>query len=126
HDIAVIKHVASRVAVMYGGCLVEIAPSERLFAEPLHPYTRTLLAAVPRVGRRLVDASRAQSHDPPEALKASDGCVFSSRCRFAQELCHRETPPITIARPRHEVACHFWDQIAARGTTIQSEERSSA
>jgi oligopeptide transport system ATP-binding protein len=126
HDIAVIKHVASRIAVMYGGRLVEIGPSESLLAEPLHPYTRTLLAAVPRVGRRANDTSRAPSTELPDVGNASEGCVFSSRCPFAQELCRREAPPNTAARPRHEVACHFWEDIAVSSTTSRRDERSPA
>jgi len=114
HDIAVIRHVASRIAVMYAGNLVEIADTDLLLSRPLHPYTRTLLDAVPRIGSRRSEASGTTANELPERARSFGGCVFSSRCRFAQALCHTEAPPRTVAHPGHEVACHFWDEIDAR------------
>jgi oligopeptide transport system ATP-binding protein len=112
HDIAVVRHIASRIAVMYSGRLVEIGDTDSLLAEPLHPYTHALLRAVPRIGEQRRSSSGASSNERGGALSGFQGCVFSSRCPFARDLCYQEMPSPVSARPGHEVACHFWDEIS--------------
>ena len=109
HDLAVIRHVADRIAVMYAGRLAEVGPAEHVLARPRHPYTQALLSAVPRPGaqkgHRIVLAG-----DPPDPENLPAGCVFASRCRRAEPRCRDERPAF---EPRgltaHPVACHFPD-----------------
>jgi len=110
HDMAVVNHLVDRVAVLYLGRLVELAPRAELFARPSHPYTQALLDAVPRIGRL-----RARQHtiegEMPSPLAPPPGCVFHPRCRKAQDICRVEVPPLEPApgRPAQFAACHFKD-----------------
>ncbi len=108
HDLAVVNHLADRVAVLYLGRLVELAPREEIFATPSHPYTVALLEAVPRIGRRRRRAV-AISGEMPSPLDPPPGCVFHTRCPKAQEICRIEPPRLEPApgRPAQLAACHF-------------------
>jgi oligopeptide transport system ATP-binding protein len=108
HDLAVVRHIANRVAVMYLGKIVELADKRRLFAEPRHPYTRALLASVPRPDPALRRAGRALQGDVPSAYQPPTGCRFHTRCPYARERCRAEEPPLAEG-----VACHFWREIPA-------------
>jgi oligopeptide transport system ATP-binding protein len=116
HDLAVIKHMADRVAVMYLGRLVETATKERLFANPRHPYTRMLLAAIPGAHPasqpERVQAERVQaSGDLPGPADPPTGCPFHPRCPFAVEKCRMEVPPMEASEPGHPAACHRQDEL---------------
>jgi oligopeptide/dipeptide ABC transporter ATP-binding protein len=115
HDLAVIRHMSDRVAVMYLGKLVEVADSEALFARPLHPYTQALLAAVPGPRGHGPRPGRALKGELPNPAAPPPGCRFHTRCPFAQARCTAETPPLSGAEPGRTVACHFWREIAASG-----------
>ena len=108
HDLAVVNHLADRVAVLYLGHLVEIAPREEIFATPSHPYTIALLEAVPRIGRRQRRAVAIHG-EMPSPLDPPPGCVFHTRCPKAQEICRIEPPRLEPAPGRHAqlAACHF-------------------
>jgi oligopeptide/dipeptide ABC transporter ATP-binding protein len=108
HDLAVVNHLADRVAVLYLGRLVEVAPRAALFATPSHPYTAALLEAMPRIGRRRRRAAVIQG-EMPSPLDPPSGCVFHTRCPKAQAVCSVETPRLEPAPGRLEqhAACHF-------------------
>ena len=108
HDLAVVNHLADRVAVLYLGHLVELAPRAELFATPSHPYTEALLAALPRIGRRHRRAV-AIAGEMPSPLAPPPGCVFHPRCPKAQAICQETAPLLEPApgRPGQLAACHF-------------------
>jgi len=106
HDLAVVKAVSDRVAVMYLGQLCELADSVELFRSPLHPYTATLLAAIPSPDPDLPPPTLAVG-EPPSAMAPPSGCRFRNRCTRATDLCAREVPVMRSVRGGHRVACHF-------------------
>lgn len=105
HDLAVTRSVSTRVAVMYAGSIVELAPRRALFEAPQHPYTRALMAAVPRpdpnAPRRDVIAGEV-----PSLLNPPPGCIFAARCPRVMEICRATGPKPRAIAPEHEVACH--------------------
>jgi oligopeptide/dipeptide ABC transporter ATP-binding protein len=110
HNLAVVRHLCDRVAVMYLGRIIEVAPAEELFANPRHPYTAGLLAAIPRMRPAPGDAAPAVSGDPPSPLRLPAGCRFRTRCPVAQAICAEQDPALTTpAGPgqEHSAACHF-------------------
>jgi peptide/nickel transport system ATP-binding protein len=115
HDLSVVKHVSHRVAVMYVGKIVEVAPTEALFATPRHPYTEALLSAVPvpdprrRAKRIVLEGDVADPSDPPS------GCAFHPRCRYAVERCRQEVPALQEVAPGHWVRCLRARELGLRG-----------
>ena len=106
HDISVIAHLADRVAVMYGGALVEEGPLDRVLRPPYHPYTEALLSAVPVIG--VHERARTRIRLPPERVVSSKGCRFASRCpRRIGNICDEMPPPIREPVPNHRIACHI-------------------
>ncbi|MBE1484486.1 ABC transporter ATP-binding protein [Plantactinospora soyae] len=109
HDLALVKQVSDRVAVMYLGALCEVGPAEEMYRNPLHPYTRALLDSIPspdpEMPRPRVPAELAA--EPPSPLDPPSGCRFRTRCPRAAEICAAEAPPVRTIRPDHAVACHF-------------------
>jgi oligopeptide/dipeptide ABC transporter ATP-binding protein len=112
HDLAVVKHVADRVAVMYLGQLMEVAPRDALFSEPRHPYTRMLLDAIPRPQPGLPPRPLAvAASEPGGAGDMPAGCRFHPRCPFAIERCRVETPALEAGGTAHAAACHRRDEL---------------
>ena len=107
HDLAVVRQVSTRVAVMYLGALVEIGETESLYARPHHPYTEALLSAVPQARNRGKRNRIILEGEIPSPLDPPKGCKFSTRCPFAKERCHTERPRLLPAGPGHSVACHY-------------------
>ena len=107
HDLAVVEHICDRVAVMYLGKIMEIAPSRTLYNDPNHPYTEALLSAVPvpEPGHR--QTRTVLSGDIPSAINPPSGCVFRSRCPRAEAICANETPELKQVGPDHFSACHL-------------------
>jgi oligopeptide transport system ATP-binding protein len=106
HDLAVVKHMADRVAVMYLGRIVELASKDALFARPLHPYTRTLLSAIPRPDPHRHTARQIPGGDVPSPMNPPPGCHFHTRCPFVIDRCRSEDPVLGEVTPGQFAACH--------------------
>jgi len=111
HDLAVVKHIADRIAVMYLGRIVELADKRSLFAAPRHPYTQALLSAIPEpepgAGRQRI----LLAGDVPSPAHPPAGCPFHTRCRHVREACRHDVPALAEGDHGHAVACHFWREI---------------
>jgi oligopeptide transport system ATP-binding protein len=107
HDLSVVRHLSHRIAVMYLGRLVELADSDELFTNPLHPYTRALLEAVPIPDPDIekTRAHRIMKGEIPSPINPPSGCVFNPRCPLAAESCRQEVPQLRELKPGHWVAC---------------------
>ena len=107
HELSVVRHMSHRVAVMYLGRIVEIGTTDEIFAAPGHPYTQSLLAAVPRLGLGKRRRQAVLKGDIPSPYAIPPGCRFQTRCPKAQDICRRVTPPSVQLSPTHNVECHF-------------------
>jgi len=114
HDLSVVKYLCDQVAIMYLGRIVESGPTAEIFANPLHPYTKLLLAAVPvpkpRRGRKAVKLQG----DPPSPMNIPDGCPFHTRCPSATEECRKSVPKLRELGSAHVVACHHAERLTAQ------------
>jgi peptide/nickel transport system ATP-binding protein len=111
HNLAVVRHMADRIAVMYLGRIVEEAETEALFADPQHPYTRLLLQTIPDVQNPNRDRAM-MGGEPPSPLDPPSGCTFHPRCPLAKDICSHTAPEVTLRADGGRVACHFPSQPA--------------
>ncbi len=116
HDLSVVAHICDRVAVMYVGKIVELAPKYDLFAEPKHPYTEALMSAIPRPDPRprkskriVIEGEVANPANPPS------GCYFHPRCVYAKDICRTQEPVWEAAAPKHYAKCHFAKELSLTG-----------
>jgi len=122
HDLSVIKHICNRVAVMYVGKLVEMAPTHQLYAKPRHPYTEALLSAVPIPDPRLRNSESRilLEGDVPDPSNPPPGCPFHTRCRYAQDRCRVDVPALRDVGDGHLAACHFAEELDLRGVVMRT------
>ncbi|MFW6680374.1 ABC transporter ATP-binding protein [Lacrimispora sp. AGF001] len=108
HDLSMVKHISDRIGVMYLGSMVELADSETLFDDPVHPYTQALLSAIP-IPDPDVEKNRSRimlEGSLPDPISLTQGCLFAGRCPYAEEFCSKNTPEMKEVRPGHFAACH--------------------
>jgi len=115
HDLSVVKHISDRVAVMYVGLMVELAPTEALFTTPKHPYTEALLSAVPEPDPRRRAQRIVLSGDVANPANPPSGCYFHPRCAYAQEVCRTQAPVWEELSPGHFVRCHRARELQLHG-----------
>jgi oligopeptide/dipeptide ABC transporter ATP-binding protein len=115
HDLSVVEHISDRVAVMYVGSIVELAPSELLYSNPRHPYTEALLSAVPKPDPDLRMTRIILPGDVPNPASPPPGCKFHPRCRYTEDICKKQVPAFREIAPDHFVACHLADKLSLAG-----------
>lgn len=113
HDLGVVRHISDRIGVMYMGRMVEEAPTEQLFQHPLHPYTKELLSAIPKLGREKTETIR--SGEMPSPLHLPQGCSYQSRCPFVKEKCCREVPSKVQVGENQFVECFLYEEEEGHG-----------
>ncbi|GAA3492311.1 ABC transporter ATP-binding protein [Streptomyces cremeus] len=109
HDLGVVADVADKIAVMYAGRIVETAPVHEIYANPAHPYTKGLLASIPRLDQKGQELYAIKGL-PPNLLHIPPGCAFNPRCPMAQDICRSEVPPLYDVAADRQSACHFWKE----------------
>ena len=121
HDLSVVEHIADRVAVMYVGKIIELAPTESLYKRPRHPYTEALMSAVPKPDPDLRDETIILSGEVASPANPPSGCYFHPRCRYASEICKTAAPPLRETSSGHWSACHFADVLELKGVEAVEE-----
>ena len=121
HDLAVVEHIGHRIAVMYLGRIVELAPKDRIFSQPLHPYTEALMAAAPIADPRARRERLVIEGDVPSPINPPSGCHFHTRCPYAIARCKIEDPPLQEIVTGHVVACHLRTRETVLGAAALAE-----
>lgn len=132
HDLSLMRTIANRTAVMYVGCIYELASTEELFINPLHPYTRTLISAVPVISkeeRSVKPVKQSRGGEIPSPVNPPKGCAFHPRCSLVEQICSQQLPDLIEARPSHFVRCHHVSlnipSTKGRGSHFVKHERGN-
>ena len=122
HDLSVVRHISNRIAVMYLGEIIELAETDEIFANAMHPYAIALLSAVPRVqvGRKVKRI--VLKGDVPSPIDPGPGCRFAPRCWMAKDICFQQAPEYREVSPGHHVACHFCEESRKKAEALQAEQ----
>ena len=123
HDLSVVRHISHKVAVMYVGQIVELAPCDDLFEQPLHPYTAALLAAVPRPRPGFDSLSTIPPGEPPSPRSPPNGCYFHPRCQYATDRCKSDEPDWREVSPGRFVRCHRVEELSLAGVIPAGNKR---
>ena len=107
HDLSVIRYMSDRVAVMYLGKIMELANSEKLYNDPIHPYTKALLSAIPMIEGKRKGEKIILEGDIPSPINPPSGCVFHTRCPIRKDICLNNEPSLSEKRNKHFAACHL-------------------
>lgn len=121
HDLSVVAHISSRVAVMYVGMFVELAPTNNIFYSPKHPYTEALLSAIPEVDPDNTMEAVSLEGEIPNPANPPSGCRFHTRCPYVQDVCKTDVPVWYEIEPEHFVACHFADTLQLQGAVPEDD-----
>jgi len=121
HDLSVVRHISNRVAVMYLGEIVELAQTDEIFANTMHPYSIALLSAVPKINFRQKTQRIVLKGDVPSPMNPKPGCRFAPRCWMASEKCKSESPKLIEAEKGHFVTCHYWQESKKKASEIVRE-----
>lgn len=111
HDLSVVKHISDRIVVMYLGNIMEISPSNKLYSEPFHPYTKSLISSIPIPEPRKKKTKNFLQGEIPSPLNSPIGCKFCTRCKYADDLCKEKRPVFETVEGEHQIACHHWRKI---------------
>lgn len=120
HNMAVVRYISDRIAVMYAGKLVELGEKQEVLTHPQHPYTELLLAAVPRTIDRVRGQRTITPGEPPDLGNLPRGCVFQKRCKYVRERCQQEVPPLRALGDKHFAACHFAEELDLQGISLRA------
>lgn len=115
HDLSVVEYICDRIAVMYVGKIVELAESEELLRQPRHPYTEALVSAIPPADPDIRSNRILMPGEVPSPASPPSGCIFHTRCRYAQERCKVEVPQLREISRDHQVSCHFAEELQLQG-----------
>jgi peptide/nickel transport system ATP-binding protein len=126
HDLSVVKHISDRVAVMYVGQIVEMAPTMALFHTPKHPYTEALLSAVPKPDPRTRSSRVVLEGEVADPANPPTGCYFHPRCRYATDVCRIKPPTLAEVEPQHYVRCHRATELTLKGVAPQTEAQAAS
>jgi oligopeptide/dipeptide ABC transporter ATP-binding protein len=126
HDLTTVRYVSNRVVVLYLGRVMELAKKEDLFADPSHPYTQALLSAVPDIDPTKKSELIRLRGEMPSPINLPSGCVFHTRCPFADEKCIREEPKLTEIATDHLVACHYANAIKSGLQPARQQVKTAA
>lgn len=121
HDLSVVEHICDKIAVMYVGNIVELAPTEELLRNPKHPYTEALVSAVPSADPLMKMDRVILEGDVPSPANPPTGCVFHPRCRYAKDICKSEKPPLVEVAPDHMARCHFANELDLQGVAYVTD-----
>jgi oligopeptide/dipeptide ABC transporter ATP-binding protein len=115
HDLSVVEHISDRIAVMYVGKIVEMAETEELLHNPLHPYTEALLSAIPPADPDIQPNRIKLQGEVPSPVNPPPGCIFHPRCNYARPECRANVPELREVKPGHFVSCHFAEELQLKG-----------